>query len=230
MALILVTGASRGIGLELACQYAEAGDSVVATCRDPETAKALKHLAESHANVEVQTLDVVDSLSILSLASLLSKRAGKVDLLINNAGINVPEPPEEISSDSFSATLETNVVAPVAIMRAFAKAMASGGKMVNISSCLGSFGMELDLGGRCPTYSASKAALNMMVRHLAPWLKAQGIVAVSVHPGWVKTDMGGQEAPLSLEVSVSSLRKQFARLTLEDAGSFIDFQGESLPW
>ncbi|EDY83408.1 oxidoreductase, short chain dehydrogenase/reductase family [Verrucomicrobiia bacterium DG1235] len=230
MALILVTGASRGIGLELACQYAEAGDKVIATCRDPETANALKHLEQSHPTVELQTLDVVDSLSILSLASLLSKRGDKLDVLINNAGMLVQEDPGEWTADAFSASLETNVVGPAMIMQAFEKVMADGGKMISISSGLGSFGMALDFGGPTGTYAASKAALNMVVCQLAPRLKQKGIVAVAFNPGWVKTDMGGQEATYTPQESVSSLRESFAKLTLDQAGQFIDHNYDSLPW
>lgn len=230
MATILVTGASRGIGLELACQYADAGDTVIATCRDLDTAKALQHLAESHGNVEVQALDVVDPLAILSLASLLSKRGDKLDLLINNAGMLSHEAVGEWSADAFSATLETNVVGPAMVMQAFSKTMADGGKMVSISSALGSFGVELNLGGETGTYAASKAALNMVVRHLAPSLKAKGIVAAVFSPGWVKTDMGGQEAELLPEESVRALRASFTELTLDDAGGFFNYDGKPLPW
>jgi len=230
MATILVTGASRGIGLELACQYAEVGDTVIATCREPESANALKHLSESHENVELEELDVVDSLEILSLASLLSKRGTKLDLLINNAGMLVHESPGEWSAEGFSATLETNVVGPAIIIQAFSKVMAAGGKVINISSGLGSFESGIDLGGPTGTYDASKSALNMVVRQLAPLYKRQGICVVAFNPGWVKTDMGGQEASLTVEESVSSLRQSFAKLTIEDAGTFLDYDGSPLAW
>lgn len=230
MALILVTGASRGIGLELACQYAEAGDRVIATCRDPDSANALNHLRQSHANVEVQPLDVVDSLTILSLASLISKRGEKLDMLINNAGVLYQESPGEWTEEGFNATLETNVVGPALVMQAFAKVMVKGGKMINISSGLGSFGMEIDFGGPTGTYAASKAALNMVVCQLSPWLAKQDITTVAFNPGWVKTDMGGQEASLSPQDSVAALRKQFATLTAKQAGTFIDYDGGELPW
>ncbi len=230
MATILVTGASRGIGLELACQYAEAGETVIATCRDPETANALKHLKQSFENVEVQALDVVDPLAVLSLASMLSKRGGKIDLLINNAGVMFAEKPGEWTADSFSATFETNVVAPAFIMQSFAKTMATGGKMINISSALGSFGLEIDFGGPTGSYAASKVALNMIVCQIAPMLKEQGITVAAFSPGWVKTDMGGQEATLTPQESVSALRESFAKLSIEQTGQFLDHTGNPLPW
>lgn len=230
MATILVTGASRGIGLELACQYAEAGDKVIATCRDPEIAKALNHLEQSHPTVEVCTLDVVDPLSILSLASMLAKRGDAIDLLINNAGTLVQEPVGKWTADAFSATFETNVVGPALIMQAFAKVMAPGSKIINISSGLGSFDMALDFGGPTASYAASKAALNMIVCQIAPSFKEREITVVAFNPGWVKTDMGGQEATLTVQESVTSLRESFSKVGPERAGEFIDFNGDALAW
>lgn len=230
MATILITGASRGIGLELACQHAEDGDSVLATCRDPETSKALIRLSQSRENVEVQALDVVDPLAVLSLASMLSKRGDKLDVLYNNAGIALAEKVGEWSADAFSATFETNVVGPACILQAFSKIMAPGSKIVNVSSRMGSFDFDLNLGGELASYAASKAALNMIVRQVAPSLKELGVIVVALSPGWVRTDMGGQEATLTTEESVQKIRDTIIRLTLEDAGRFIELTGEEIPW
>lgn len=230
MATILVTGASRGIGLELACQYAEAGDAVIATCRDPDTANALRHLSQSFENVEVQALDVVDPLAVLSLASMLAKRGDSVDILYNNAGIAIAEKVGSWTADAFSATLETNVVAPAIIMQSFAKAMSSKGKIVNVSSRMGSFDFEANLGGELASYAASKSALNMLVRQVAPSLMERGVIAVALSPGWVKTDMGGQEASLTVEESVTAIRETVAKLTPAAAGAFLDYTGETIPW
>lgn len=230
MATILVTGASRGIGLELACQYAEAGHSVVATCRDPDTANALKHLSQSHENVEVQALDVVDPLAILSLASMLSKRGDKIDILYSNAGISIVEEPGKWTAEAFSATFDTNVVGPAYIMQAFSKVMNTDGKIINLSSGMGSFSFEINLGGDLTSYAASKAALNMVVRHVAGSLKEQGIIAVALSPGWVKTDMGGQEASSTAEDAVNTVRETVGKLTSDDSGRFLDYTGSVLPW
>lgn len=230
MASILITGASRGIGLELACQYAEAGERVIATCRDPETAKALVHLQQSHETVEVETLDVVDPVSILSLASMLIKRGESLDLLINNAGLLFPEELGSWTAEALSSTLDTNVVGPALVMQAFARALAQGSKVVNISSGLGSFDLAIDFGGPTGTYAVSKAALNMVVAQFAPSFKEKGVTVVAFNPGWVKTDMGGQEAALTVQESVTALRDQFAKLTLERSGAFIDYNGDTLPW
>ncbi|WP_339382564.1 SDR family oxidoreductase [Pelagicoccus albus] len=228
--MILVTGASRGIGLELACQYAEAGNTVLATCREPETANALAHLAESHPNVEVQPLDVVDPLSVLSLASLVRKRGENLDVLINNAGILVQEKFGEWTADAFSATMETNVVGPALVMQAFAELVNEGGKIINVSSAMGSFGINMEAGGLTSSYATSKAALNMLVRQVAPGLLAKGVITVSFSPGWVKTEMGGPEANLSVRESVESLIRAFGNLGPEQAGQFLDYTGLPLPW
>ncbi len=230
MATILVTGASRGIGLELACQYAEAGDAVIATCRDPDTANALKHLSQSFENVEVQALDVVDPLAVLSLASMLAKRGDSVDILYSNAGMAVAEGFGEWTADAFSATFETNVVGPAMILQAFAKAMSKGGKIINISSKMGSFDFMSNLAGELTSYAASKSALNMLVRQVAPSLKSRDVLTVALSPGWVKTDMGGQEADLSVQDSVAAIRETVSKLSLEDAGRFIDYTGEEIAW
>ncbi|MDQ8203240.1 SDR family oxidoreductase [Pelagicoccus sp. SDUM812003] len=230
MGTILVTGANRGIGLELACQYVEAGDYVIATCREPEAANALLHLKQSHQGVDIAALDVTDPVSIASLVSLLKERRVSIDLLINNAGVLYPEPVGEWGCETFTRTLRTNVVGPAMVMQSFASLLAKGAKVVNISSGLGSFGMGIDFGGPTGTYAASKAGLNMVVAQMAPRFREKGITVVAFNPGWVKTDMGGQEAALDVEESVSSLRASFEKLTLEDSGRFIDYNGEPLPW
>ena len=216
--------------MELACQYAEAGDAVIATCRDPDTAKALKHLGQSYGNVEIQTLDVVDPLAVLSLASLLAKRGTSVDALYSNAGMAVAEAFGEWTADAFSATMETNVVGPAMILQGFAKTMSKGGKIVTLSSKMGSFDFMGNLSGELASYAASKSALNMLVRQAAAALKSREVLAVAVSPGWVKTDMGGQEADLSVEASVAALRKTVGALTLADAGRFVDYDGQDIPW
>jgi NAD(P)-dependent dehydrogenase (short-subunit alcohol dehydrogenase family) len=190
----------------------------------------LKHLSQSYKNVEVQALDVVDPLAVLSLASLLVKRGDPIDIFYSNAGMAVAESFGGWSADAFSATLETNVVGPAMILQGFAKAMSKGGKIVNISSKMGSFDFMGNLAGELTSYAVSKSALNMLVRQAAPALKSQDVLAVSISPGWVKTDMGGQEADLSVEESVTALRETVNKLTLEDAGRFVDYTGQEIPW
>lgn len=230
MSTILVTGASRGIGLELACQYAEAGEAVIATCRDPESANALKHLSRSYSNVEIMALDVVDSLAILSLVSLLAKRGTLLDVLVNNAGVLASEVPGEWTSEAALATFETNVVGPAIVMQSFAKVMSEGGKVFNVSSGLGSFGLAIDFAGPTGSYAASKAALNMVVCQFADFFRKKGVAVVAINPGWVKTDMGGPEAALSPEESVTALRETISQVALEDSGKFLDLDGSEMPW
>lgn len=230
MATILVTGANRGIGLELACQYAEADYRVIATCRSPETANALTHLHESHPNVEIARLDVSDPNTIKGLARGLLERGEALDILINNAGVLVQEPVGSWTADAFSNTLRTNVIGPALVLQALSELLGPGAKVINISSGLGSFGMAIDFGGMTGTYAVSKAALNMAVVQMAPAYKAKGVTVVAFNPGWVKTDMGGQEATLDVQQSVSWLRKSIDEVGLERSGEFIEYNGEPLPY
>lgn len=230
MGKILVTGASRGIGLELACQYAETGASVIATCRDLAVANALAHLVASHPNVEMQEMDACDDLSIHSLTSLLRKRGDTLDLVINNAGVLHDEPFGSFSMGAFNRTFSTNVTGPALVMQTMSSLMGEGGKIVNISSGIGSFGLGIGLGGGTVSYSASKAALNMVTRHCAMALRPRGIVVTAFSPGWVKTDMGGQEAELDPQKSVAGLRAVIEGLSGDSSGRFFDYTGEELPW
>ena len=230
MGTILVTGANRGIGLELACQYAEAGERVIATCRDLGVANALEHLRASHPGVELQEMDACDDVSIHSLASLLRKRGDALDVIINNAGVLQDEPFGSFTMGAFNRAFATNVTGPALVTQAMASLIVSGGKIINMSSGIGSFEMGISVGGGAVSYAASKAALNMVTVHCAAALKEKGITVVAMSPGWVKTDMGGQEAELAVQESVESLRRAIAGLSLQKTGSFFDYSGEQLPW
>ena len=230
MGTILVTGANRGIGLEFACQYAEAGENVIATCRDLAVANALHHLRDSHPTVELQEMDACDDVSILSLASLIRKRGGSIDVLINNAGVLHDEPFGDFTMSAFNRTFSTNVTGPALVTQTMCGVMRPESKIVNISSGIGSFELAIDLGGETISYAASKAALNMVTVHCAEALREKGIIVVALSPGWVRTDMGGQEAELDVQESVSTLRAAIAKLHLECSGKFFDHNGEELPW
>ena len=230
MGSILITGANRGIGLELACQYAEAGEKVIATYRDVDAANALRHLAEAYATVEVRQLDVCRADSIDRLAGQVREDGQEIAILINNAGVLAQESFGRWSAAAFERTFATNVAGPGLMAQAFKDLFAAEAKIVNISSGIGSFGLSLGLGGGMGSYAASKAGLNMLTAHLAAALRGRGVLAVAFSPGWVKTDMGGQEADLDVETSVAGLRAVIDRLTLEDSGKFFSYTGELLPW
>ncbi|WP_421710147.1 SDR family oxidoreductase [Algihabitans sp.] len=230
MPTALITGANRGLGLELARSFAADGWQVHACCRMPDKAPELRAAAAaSEDRIEVHRLDVTDDLQVGGLARSLGGET--LDLLFNNAGIYGPR--DGFGSQDFEAwnkVLAINLLAPLRMVENFVELVAaSHGKLiVNMSSRLGSIA-ENDAGGGYP-YRSSKAALNMVTRGLSVDLAARGITVVSVHPGWVRTDMGGSDAALTVADSVAGLRRVMASLTIEDSGRFFDHSGAELPW
>lgn len=225
MTTILITGANRGIGLELMKQYASDGGTVLACCRSPENAEALKAIQ----GVEVFPLDVTDDTSVKALASTLAGRP--IDILINNAGINLePQSFEEMDTDKWEETFRVNSIGPFRMVQAFIDNVKAGKdkKLITISSKMGSVG-NVYYGGSI-AYSSSKAAVNMVTKIIANRFRDDGIIAVPLHPEWVRTDMGGPGARISTEESASGLRKVIARLTMENSGHFYQYDGEELPW
>lgn len=226
----LVTGANRGIGLGFARAYAEKGWSVLATCRDPSKANALKELASSCSNLWVEPLDLSSDDSISRFASTLAERGTSIDLLISNAGILENETFGDWTRKRFSDTFDTNVIGPAILAQSLDPALAEDAKIVQLSSGLGS----LQWGGEGmsdgDSYSMSKAALNMLTVRLARSFQSTKRVVISISPGWVATDMGGSGADLSVEESVSNMLETIEALTPADTGRFIDNRGNSIPW
>ncbi len=230
MTTVLVTGASRGIGLEFVRQYARSGYSVIATCRTPEKASQLSAMLNGAVNISVERLDVSSDKSIQALIAALNERAVTVDLLISNAGILVNEHFHNWSRDSFQKTLDTNVVGSAMLVQSLDPVLSQSAKVVQLSSRLGS----LEWGGQGmsdgDSYAISKAALNMLTVRLASIYEGSKRIVVSISPGWVATDMGGSEATLSVEASVSKMVPTIEALTDSDSGRFIDNEGNALPW
>ena len=226
MPTVLITGASRGIGLEFARQYAAAGWKVLACCRTPGKAADLNGIT---GDVSVFALDVDDDGNIAELAQQL--KTEPIDVLINNAGVSRPEASTlgQISSDVWLQVLRTNTIAPLKMAEAFLPNMEAGTekKLIAISSRLGS--IALNEGGRY-SYRSSKAALNSAWKSLAGDTAGKGMICVVFHPGWVQTDMGGKAAPVTPPQSVSGMMKVIAGLTNKDNGTFRNFDGDTLPW
>jgi NAD(P)-dependent dehydrogenase (short-subunit alcohol dehydrogenase family) len=226
---VLITGANRGLGLEFARQYHAAGWKVIATAREPEEATDLKALGEG---VRIVPLDVTRPDSVSALATSLDKQP--VDLLINNAGQGVGLEPRrslaDVKIDEFERVMQVNALGPVRVTQALLPNLRIGkGKMiVGITSGLGSIAGN-DQGGWYG-YRESKAALDMFIRNLAAELKGEGFICIAMNPGWVKTDMGGPNAPLTPEESISGVRKVLERLKPEDTGKFWSYDGTHLPW
>ena len=239
MQRILITGAGRGIGLELARQYAARGDRVLAGCRDIERAPELRALIDGHrGQVSVLPLEVTDVASLTAAVRQAYQEVDGLDILINNAAIN----PDDATVDGpdgqrlldDTRTLEVfnvNVVAPVRVAQAFTSLLTHGTapRVVNISSGAGSLTYATD-GGDGYIYAASKAALNMMTRTYAWTVRDQGITAVMIDPGWVKTDMGGAGADLEPEESARGLLTVIDGLIPKDAGRFLRYDGAEVPW
>ncbi len=231
MPTVLITGTNRGIGLEFARQYAAEGWRVHACCRHPAKAADLKRLAGgADGRVCVHALDVTDHGAIDALARALKKES--LDLLINNAGTYGPSAQSiaRMNYAGWAETLAVNVMAPMRMAQAFLNRLAAGEqkKIVAMSSIMGSLRDSPPVGNYA--YRSSKAALNMTVRSTAIDLRAKGMIVVAMHPGWVRTRMGGESAPLTPEQSVTAMRRTIAGLTPADNGKFLDNQGRPLPW
>ncbi|MBL8202306.1 MAG: SDR family oxidoreductase [Chromatiales bacterium] len=238
MTVVLITGASRGLGLELTRQYAADGATVLATCRDPAGAGELRALAARHpATIRVEALDVTDHGAIDALAA--KYRGQPVDILINNAGDIGPRDPARsriheqhfgtINYAEWRRVLEINTLSPAKVAEAFVEHVAASGRklMVFVSSTTGS-----NVEGIYPTfaYCSSKAALNKVVTMLAIALKPRGISCAAVCPGYVRTKLGGDAALLGVEESITGLRRVIAGLDLSRTGTFTRYNGETIPW
>lgn len=230
MPAVLITGTSRGIGLELVRQYAKAGWRVFACYRNSATTRELSRIVETSSAVSMHWLDVTDHERIAALASEL--RGQFIDLLLNNAGIMGP-PAQSFGENEFDAwpqVFRTNVVGPLKIAEAFVEQVAASERklIVSVSSGMGS--IADNVAGGSYAYRASKAALNMVSRSMAVDLRPRGITVVVINPGWVKTDMGGASAVLAPEESVSRMRAVISRLTVADSGKFLNHDGSEYPW
>lgn len=217
---VLITGANRGIGLELARHYAQAGQQVIGVCREssPELQQvATRVLAGVDVTSESDVAHLTDSLEDLQL-----------DLLINNAGILQNEELGIIDFDSIRWQMEGNAYAPLRVTQALLPLIAEGGKIANITSRMGSIA-DNDSGGRYG-YRASKAALNAFGKSLAIDLRPRGVAVAQIHPGYVKTRMVGFSGMISPEEAARGIAARIAALNLDNSGSFWHSNGEVLPW
>jgi NAD(P)-dependent dehydrogenase (short-subunit alcohol dehydrogenase family) len=230
MPTALITGANRGIGLALTRGYAAEGWRVHACCRHPDKAKDLEDLrAQAGDRLAVHRLDVTDGLKVASLARELAGEA--IDLLINNAGVGGPHGGfGETDYDDWPPVIGVNSFAPLRMAERFVEQVARSERrlIVNISSKMGSIGANV--GGNSIIYRASKAALNQLSKSMAVALGPRGITVIVLHPGWVSTDMGGPEAPVTPADSAAGMRAVIDRVTAADNGRFFNYDGEELPW
>jgi NAD(P)-dependent dehydrogenase (short-subunit alcohol dehydrogenase family) len=228
----LITGANRGIGLELTRQLVERGERVFATCRNPAVAASLHDLSHDYpSQVSIVQLDVSKQASIDASFETISELTDSLDLLINNAGIQLSDDHiGTLEADEMIQTFVVNSIAPMLVCQRYLNLLQAGEspRIVNMSSRRGSLAWYDD--GRLHTYSASKAALNMMTKRLAVEAKAIGIITILIHPGWVMTDMGGAGAQIMKEESVRGMLRVIDSLTMQDNGRFLGWDGKEVPW
>ncbi|MFP2905287.1 SDR family oxidoreductase [Pyxidicoccus sp. 3LFB2] len=226
---LVITGANRGIGLELTRQSLARGNTVHAGAREPAQARELTALAgASGGRLHVHALDVANDESVRAFTAALT---GPVDLLINNAGLRTRRDDlEDLSLEDALRMIQVNALGALRVTRALVPRLreARGARIASLSSGLGSIADNTSGGGY--GYRMSKAALNMATRSLAQDLRDAGLIAVAISPGWVKTDMGGESAPTQVSESAAGLLAVLDRLTPRDSGGFFDFRGERIAW
>jgi len=238
-ASVFITGCSRGLGLEMVKQLVKRPEPprlIFASCRSPETAGSLQELSYQHDNIKIIKFDVDETESYGEAREIVLAENGGLNILINNAGI-APKSTRInlVTAEHMTRTLHTNLVAPVMLAQAMLPLLAQSGKerpslIVNMSSILGSIAENTKQGGLYP-YRSSKAGLNAVTRSLSVDLKHQNISAVSIHPGWVKTDMGGSNAPLSPAQSVRGVLEFIDTFDpAEHNGNFYNNLGDPVPW
>ena len=231
MPSVFITGANRGLGLEFATQYLSANWQVYATCRQPESAAALRALALSRKErLEILAMDVTSAPTIAQAAVVMRGRT--IDVLVNGAGI-IGKPGQrtgKVDYANWAQVLDINTMGPLRVTEAFLENVARSDRklVVTITSGLGS--LADNTSGGAIAYRSSKAAVNMVMRSVAIDVAERGVASVVVNPGWVRTDMGGANATLTPSESVSALRKLIETLGMQQSGKFFNYDGREYPW
>jgi NAD(P)-dependent dehydrogenase (short-subunit alcohol dehydrogenase family) len=230
MATVLITGANRGIGLEMVRIYAGQGDRVIACCRDPEGADELNRLA-GEGDVRVQKVSVGEAESVAAMAADLEGTV--IDVVINNAGMGGPAYENQTVSnmdfEGWAEAFNINTMAPVRVMQVLDDnlKLADNPKVVTITSQMGALDLDMTV---AYAYCTSKAALNKFMRMAAIEKAKQGIAVCVIHPGWVRTDMGGQGADISPQESARGIIDVIGGLNADNTGSFWTWDGKTHAW
>jgi NAD(P)-dependent dehydrogenase (short-subunit alcohol dehydrogenase family) len=230
MTTVLITGTNRGIGLEFVKKCLQQGDRVIATCRDISAATDLKALADGSENLQLVELDVADYETLQSFPQRLDGVA--IDVFINNAGVYGPKDTGfgEVDGQFWSDVLHINAIAPMLLTQLIIDNLRSGvdKKLLYVSSKMGS--IDDNGGGGSYVYRSSKTALNSVVKSLSIDLGNEGFTVAVLHPGWVLTDMGGPNALIDTNTSVSGMMEVIANLDKGQNGSFFNYDGSIIPW
>nr|XP_020653593.1 uncharacterized protein LOC110081326 [Pogona vitticeps] len=249
---VVVTGANRGIGLELVKHFLRMPNPpevVFATCRDSAGpgARELRTLASRHPNLAILQLEATDGKSVqAAVKSAEARLAGAgLNLLINNAGVMPPCPLESATPAGMLEVYNINLVGPMLVTKAFLPALRTAAQasehqglscrraaIVNMSTVLGSLEKTPELFSSMPvvSYRCSKAALNMLTKCQAIGYREEGILCAAIHPGWVRTELGGEQAPLTVEESVAGIMTVLGNLSEKEHGTLLSWEGETLPW
>ncbi|VAW50272.1 Short-chain dehydrogenase [hydrothermal vent metagenome] len=228
---ILITGANRGIGLEMVRYSMEQGWRVFACCRNPHNADELFNIAKSsNGQISVHIADMQELSTLQALSYELRNDA--IDMLINNAGLYGSDKNKfgSVDVESWLQVFQVNSIAPLKMVEAFSQQLQMG--KLKVVACMSSkMGSMADNGyGSSYIYRSSKAALNAVVKSLSIDLKELGIITVALHPGWVKTEMGGPNAEISTRECVEQLFSHLSKLNEQDSGRFIDINGADILW
>jgi NAD(P)-dependent dehydrogenase (short-subunit alcohol dehydrogenase family) len=233
MMTFLITGASRGIGLELSLFALESGHRVLALVRDPHQARTLTHAKKQFGeNLQIIPCDITDTTALLAAVQKANEILGPdaIDILVNNAGVLLDDEEtfSQLPIEKVTLTMTVNAIAAFAVTQGFLPKLktSSSPKLINITSKLGSIGENTS--GGYYAYRMSKAALNMFTKSFAA--DHPEIVSLMISPGWVRTDMGGPQAPLLPRESARALYKVITEATKEDSGRFLDHQGQPVPY
>jgi NAD(P)-dependent dehydrogenase (short-subunit alcohol dehydrogenase family) len=229
---IVITGANRGLGLEFVRQWLLRGERIYALERSRQPSASLEALRREHPDLMLGSCDVTSEDDVHSAAKQVEEAFGAVDLLVNNAGTYGARSKsmDEVDLGEMQRVFEVNAIGPLRVTRGFTPLLRRGAApaAVHVTSLMGSIA-DNSSGGSW-AYRTSKAALNMINRNMAHDLEKDGVLAVAIHPGWVRTDMGGDAAPLSAEESVSAMIATIDALSAEQSGKMVDRTGEPLPW
>jgi NAD(P)-dependent dehydrogenase (short-subunit alcohol dehydrogenase family) len=235
VATVFITGANRGLGLEFAIQYAAEGWKVIATCRSPETAIDLGRI---RGNIHILKMDITHMDEIRDVASKL--KGVSIDVLLNNAGTHGPRDLNasfgNLDLKAWHEVIAINLMAPLKITETFIEnvKVSEGKTIVFISSRAGSISerglLPYHQYGGSYIYRSSKAALNAAAQSLSFDFAPQGILVLVLHPGWVKTEMGGLEALIDIETSVTKMRRIIGEFSPSNMGVFRNYDGTAIPW
>jgi NAD(P)-dependent dehydrogenase (short-subunit alcohol dehydrogenase family) len=225
---VLVTGASRGIGLEFVRQWLAKGANVIAGARNPNSSTELSSLldSESEGRLKLVQLDVADERSVEHLAGAVG--TSEIDLLINNAGILTVETLDNMDFGAILEQFKINALGALRVTHTLLGSLRDGARIINMTSRMGS--LDDNTSGGYYGYRMSKAALNMVTRSLAVDLKSRGIVVIAMHPGMVQTDMTRGFGMLTAEASVAGINQVIEKLSMDQTGLFLHYQGTPLPW